>query len=328
MYATLALPESRPNCPIHSAAALRKAMQAKTERIALNAAGLDRVLRYDAARDLVEVQAGTPWSTLARHLEQQNPALRVYRPDNLLPSTVGDWIAQNGPALDGRPAVGFVEALTLVTPDGELRRVSREANSELFACAIGGHGIFGIAYSATLRVKELQSAAAAGALDDGGESFDEIARPGSRSPLNLLVCPDLADDLVTVAYALCQDWRLELRLRRIVRAQRENETRLRWATKDFAWVSLDIAAPRTLGAQVRVGQAKSALIDAAIRLGGSYAIAGTPGASRAQAETCYPGLRDFLAEKRRYDPGERLQNAWYRHHQKLFSRAHCNVSWN
>ena len=159
MYATLALPNPRTAPAIHSADALRKAMQSSASRICLNPAGLDRVLRYDEARELVEIQAGTAWSTLAAHLSENHPELGAYGASGLLPATVGDWVAQNAPAPDGRPAVCFVEALTMVTLDAELKRISRQSNPELFACAVGGHGLFGVPYSVTLRTKELVRAA-------------------------------------------------------------------------------------------------------------------------------------------------------------------------
>jgi len=38
-----------------------------------------------------------------------------------------------------------------------------------------------------------------------------------------------------------------------------------------------------------------------------------------QIEACYPEFRDFLAAKRRHDPGERFQSDWYRHYAALLS---------
>ena len=56
---------------------------------------------------------------------------------------------------DGRPVVAHVESLTLVTPDGLLRRIDRLTSGGLFALALGGQGLFGTLYSATLRVESL-----------------------------------------------------------------------------------------------------------------------------------------------------------------------------
>ena len=60
---------------------------------------------------------------------------------------------------------------------------------------------------------------------------------------------------------------------------------------------------------------------------GSFQIACTPDATREQTETCYPQLKTFLTAKRRFDPHERLVNAWYLHQRGLFDRSACEVRW-
>src|SRR5947207_2679688 len=69
------------------------------------------------------------------------------------------------------------------------------------------------------------------------------------------------------------------------------------------------------------------LIDAAIEAGGSFHIACTADATREQTEACYPQLKSFLAEKRRFDPHERLVNGWYLHQRALLTRPNCEVRW-
>ena len=34
---------------------------------------------------------------------------------------------------------------------------------------------------------------------------------------------------------------------------------------------------------------------------------------------CYPRFPEFLRLKRRYDPAERFQSDWYRHHESLLA---------
>jgi len=38
-------------------------------------------------------------------------------------------------------------------------------------------------------------------------------------------------------------------------------------------------------------------------------------------------LREFLAEKRRFDPHERLVSPWYFHQRSLLERDACEVRW-
>jgi hypothetical protein len=79
---------------------------------------------------------------------------------------------------------------------------------------------------------------------------------------------------------------------------------------------------------VRTAQLRRELIDAAIAAGGSFPIACTPDASREQIEACYPQLKAFLAEKRRFDPHERVVNAWYLHQRELLRRESVEVRWS
>jgi hypothetical protein len=41
-------------------------------------------------------------------------------------------------------------------------------------------------------------------------------------------------------------------------------------------------------------------------------------ARKDQVERCYPQMREFLALKRLYDPGEVFQSNWYRHYRDMF----------
>ena len=50
------------------------------------------------------------------------------------------------------PFINDVESFRLVTSRGNLLNCSREENAELFRLAIGGYGLFGFIYSATLRL--------------------------------------------------------------------------------------------------------------------------------------------------------------------------------
>src|SRR5689334_4609592 len=117
MIATLALPLS--------ALDLRDAVR-QARRI--DPVRLDRVLRLDSSRGLVEVQASATWSSLAAYLKPSAPELAAALKDL---GTVGEAIAANAAGPDGCPVVIHVESLALVTADGELRRVSRDQHAEI-----------------------------------------------------------------------------------------------------------------------------------------------------------------------------------------------------
>ena len=279
-----------------------------------DAARLDRVLRLDEKRALVEVQANVSWKALAEHLRPGDARAREL---GKACATVGKSIGRNAAGPDGRPAVAHVESLTLVTPGAQLRRVDRLASPALFALVVGGQGLFGALYSATLRIDSLARAVSE------AQPIEARAAGG----LQLLVPPEQLDAFRAEIGSRCRAWRLSFEAAASRRIHPEDETVLRWARRDYVEVNVSLGAPATLGAAVRATQLRRELIDAAIARGGSYPIACTPEATRAQAEACYPQLAEFLAEQRRIDPGGLMANAWLRHQRSLLGREACEVRW-
>ena len=287
----------------------------------VDASRLDRILGIDAQRGLLEVQAATPWHAIAAAMRPGDARANVR---TTMP-TVGESIARNAAGPDGTPAVNHVASLTLVMPDGDLRRVSRQRDSELFALAVGGQGLFGTMYSITLEIPSLARAVERQGKPQVVKRQSEVR---GQHPLELLLPPEAVDAFIEQTDERCQDWRLPLQSVSSRRTLGEEETYLRWARRDYCELRLWIAAPRGLGGAVRTAQLRRELIDAAIAAGGSFSIASTPDATREQTEACYPQLKSFLAEKRRFDPHERVVNAWYVHQRELLRRENVDVRWS
>lgn len=334
MLATLSLPslpDLRParlrTIRVRSADELRNAVRlTRGIAVALDASDLDRVLRLDASRDLVEVQAGTPWSALCAYLAERAPELARLVERGAMARTVGECVAANVAGPDGLPMVAHVEALALVTPDGELRRASRFANRELFALAIGGQDLFGVPYSVTLRIDSLRRSAR------NCEPPAVLELPatgaGAQCTVRLLVAPQQLDGLLAQVRERCAAWRVGICGIEARRIQPENETLLRWARRESAQITLRLEVPAAIGGCVRSVQLRRELIDIALAAGGGFPIADTFDASREQTEACYPELKTLLAEKRRRDPEERLHSLWYQHYRGLLSRGICQVRWS
>jgi hypothetical protein len=282
---------------------------------------LNRILAIDAQRGLLEVQAATPWQAIAAEMRPGDPRANVR---TTMP-TVGESIARNAAGPDGMPAVSHVASLTLVMPDGDFRRVSRHREPELFALAVGGQGLFGTMYSVTLHIPSL-----ARAIEKQGEPQVVKLQPGMRGQqtLDLLLPPESVQAFVQETDERCSDWRVPLLGVTARNTLREEETYLRWAQREYCELRLAIAPPRGLGGAVRTAQLRRELIDAAIAAGGSFPIASTPDATREQTEACYPQLKAFLAEKRRFDPHERVVNAWYVHQRDLLRPDNVDVRWS
>src|SRR5688572_14150359 len=309
---------SKPSSIPLSALELSDAMRAA---LPYDAKRLDRVLRVDERHGLVEVQAATPWRALAAALRPGDAPSASAHVQTTLP-TVGESLAHNAAGPDGRPAVMHVESVALVTPAGELRRVSRTANRELFALVAGGQGLFGALYSITLDIGSLSRA-----VNEAGEPEVVAPAPAGSVPLKLLLPPDRVQTFLADARERCSEWRVPMPGVGLRRTLQESDSFLRWARREYTAVSLSLAQPGVLGVAVRMTQLRRELIDAAIAHGGSFAVACTPEATRAQAEACYPELKTSLAEKRRVDPTERFTNAWYSHYRNLFARQDCAVRW-
>jgi hypothetical protein len=281
---------------------------------------LSRVLGVDERTGLVEVQANTPWLAIADRLrpgDEQAAATRTTM------TTVGESIAANSAGPDGRPAVVHVESLTIVTLEGELRRVSRHAHRELFALTMGGQGLFGALYSVTLRVDQMSRSVA---QQTAPETIG-VAGSARGQVLRLLVPPERLAKCMEQLNARCEEWRIApdgLEMRRILE---EDETYLRWAPREYAEIGVNLGSSASIGGAVRLVQLARDLIDVAIEHGGSFPIATTSQATRAQAEACYPRLRAFIAEKRQMDPAERLTNPWYNRYRGLLFGEKVDVRW-
>ena len=114
---------------------------------------LDRVLHVDEERGLVEVEAGIQWPALIDALADSSWTIRQKQTgaDDLC---IGGAVSANvhGRGLTYRPFIADIESLVVIGADGVSRTCSREENSELFRLVCGGYGLFGVIYSATLRL--------------------------------------------------------------------------------------------------------------------------------------------------------------------------------
>lgn len=124
---------------------------------ALNGAGLvidtqrlDRVLAWDPATGVIDVEPGATIETLWRHTMADGYWPWVV-PGTMFP-TIGGCVAMN---IHGKnhfragPFGEHVQELDLLTPAGELLRCSPSENAEIFRAVVGGFGMLG----ATTRVR-------------------------------------------------------------------------------------------------------------------------------------------------------------------------------
>jgi FAD/FMN-containing dehydrogenase len=335
MFATLTLPAEydlssprrTPTVQVRSADDLRNALRhARANTVKLDGSGMDRVLRLDAARGLLELQAATPWAELVRYLAARGIAIDAYARTSSLPTTVGEAISQAAAGPDGLPVSAHVAAITLFTPDGELRRTDRDSNGELFRLVLGGQGVIGVLYSITLSVESLQRSAAQAAAPVE-LNLEAPSAPAPECSIECFVPPAVLDAYLHDIRSLTGERRVALHGITVRRYQPDKCAHLRWATREWAGIEVRFAAKTTLGASVAAAEVRRSLLAAALAHGGAFPIRDLRDASRKQLEACYPMISAFLSDKRRGDPAERLQNAWYRSLLTTMRSEACEVRW-
>jgi FAD/FMN-containing dehydrogenase len=101
--------------------------------------------------------------------------------------------------------------------------------------------------------------------------------------------------------------------------ERDDESFLPWAKQAYACTIFNLHTVHSPEGLQRSGDAFRRLNDMAVRRGGSYYLTYHRHATRKEVETCYPQFAEFLRLKRKYDPEERFQSDWYRHHKTMFA---------
>lgn len=93
--------------------------------------------------------------------------------------------------------------------------------------------------------------------------------------------------------------------------EQDDETMLNWARRPYACIVFNLHVDHTPDGLHSVGHALRALTDLAIERDGSYFLTYGKFATRDQLKTCYPQFPEFLALKRRHDPGNVFSSDWY-----------------
>ncbi len=321
MIATLTLPAGQllpaphraPTIRVRSAFELQSAVrQARQHAVTLDGTGLDRVLQVDAGRGVLELQAATTWRELALALAPQKIVLDAFSRMASLPATVGESLSTAAAGPDGLSVTAHVLAVTLVTSEGDLRRADHGANRDLLRRVLGGQGVIGVLYSVTLSIDSLKRSAANLVAPVELEIAGAAGPVAAACAIECLLPPAEMDGFLQEVRSLVDDRRLALLGISVRRLLPDDSCQLNGATREWAGATIRFGIRTTLGASVGAAEVRRALLAAALARGGSFALRDARDATRAQLETCYPTLREFLAEKRRGDPAERLRNAWYR----------------
>ena len=148
----------------------------------------NKVLRFDAAKGLAEVESGIMWPALIDDLvrrqagaaKQWGIAQKQTGADRL---TIGGALSANvhGRGLTMKPFIGDIESFVLIDAKGEPRTCSRRENAELFRLAVGGYGLLGAIATLTLRLtprRKIRRIVEVRTVDDLPAAFDQRIADG------------------------------------------------------------------------------------------------------------------------------------------------------
>lgn len=110
-----------------------------------------KAMSYDAAREILKVQAGALWKDVIACLDPLGRSVAVIQSDHSFSDGGSLSVNCHGWQFDRPPIASTVESFPLMQVDGTIVRCSRTENVELFSCVPGGYGLFGIILDAELR---------------------------------------------------------------------------------------------------------------------------------------------------------------------------------
>lgn len=148
--------------------------------------------------------------------------------------------------------------------------------------------------------------------------------PGSEIITELFVPPHQLEQFLQLASREFRQSNTDVIYGTVRLVERDEETFLRWAKKDWACIVFNLHTSHSLHEIQKSILINRRLIDCARQLGGTYYLPYHKWATREQVEACYPEFQEFLGLKRQYDPEERFQSNWYRHYKNMFSHQRGN----
>jgi L-gulono-1,4-lactone dehydrogenase len=126
-----------------------------TDGVMLDLSGMDRVLDHDSSSGVVRVQAGISINALGRALEERGLALENQGDIDRQTLAGAAATATHGTGVRFANLSSRIEAVRMVTGEGELVEVSEESDRETLLAARVGLGTVGVVTEVTLRAVPL-----------------------------------------------------------------------------------------------------------------------------------------------------------------------------
>ncbi|WP_317645081.1 FAD-binding oxidoreductase [Sporosarcina sp. GW1-11] len=114
----------------------------------------NRILELDERQKTIRVEAGATWEDVQEALLPYGLALKVTQSQSIF--TIGGSLSVNAHGRDIRfgSMAETVEEMTLLTPTGEIKNVTRDDLDEWMKYVFGGYGLFGVILDVTLQLTD------------------------------------------------------------------------------------------------------------------------------------------------------------------------------
>lgn len=125
-----------------------------TDSIVLDMKTFNKVLEIDQQQKTVKVESGTTWEDVQEAVQPYGLALKVTQSQSIF--TIGGSLSVNAHGRDIRfgHMAGTVKEMTILTPTGEIKTVTRKDSEDWMKYVLGGYGLFGVILDVTLELTE------------------------------------------------------------------------------------------------------------------------------------------------------------------------------
>ncbi len=127
--------------------------------ILINTKKMNKVEFFDSVNGMVKTGPSMSWHQLLSYLNKaQKDNLNAWAPKQIsthfLDYSIGGAVSANihGNNLYSLPLIHDIESIDLIDFSGEMKRVHRKSNHELFKLAVGGYGLFGLIAGVELKL--------------------------------------------------------------------------------------------------------------------------------------------------------------------------------
>ncbi|MCM3243032.1 FAD-binding oxidoreductase [Cytobacillus oceanisediminis] len=124
------------------------------DSVVLDMKTFNKILEIDKQNKTIKVESGASWEDVQEAIQPYGLALKVTQSQSIF--TIGGSLSVNAHGRDIRfgPMAGTVREMTILTPTGDIRTVTRNDSEEWMKYVLGGYGLFGVILDVTLELTE------------------------------------------------------------------------------------------------------------------------------------------------------------------------------